>query len=249
MSSGLNKIVVFDLDETLGYFKELGLLWESIVMFLKHNNVTFETQQQWFDDTIDLYPEFIRPGIEQILNYLKGKKEMNECNRVMIYTNNQGPKKWVHFIKNYFEKKIGDPQFFNQIICAFKVNGKQIELNRTRHEKSYDDLIECSMIPRNAQICFLDDTYYPDMTHENIYYIKVKPYVHNIQIDELIRRFSLSTLCHKFITIKNTNMVEYIKQYILSCDYVYIKKSKKDYAIDIVITKKILEHLHDFFQE
>ena len=29
------KIVVFDLDETLGYFTELGLFWDSLIEYIK----------------------------------------------------------------------------------------------------------------------------------------------------------------------------------------------------------------------
>lgn len=31
------KIVVFDLDETLGYFVELGIFWDCLDHFLKEN--------------------------------------------------------------------------------------------------------------------------------------------------------------------------------------------------------------------
>ena len=30
------KIVVFDLDETLGYFTEFGIFWDSLVQYLFH---------------------------------------------------------------------------------------------------------------------------------------------------------------------------------------------------------------------
>ena len=33
-----NKIVVFDLDETLGYFSEFGMVWESLVSYISKNN-------------------------------------------------------------------------------------------------------------------------------------------------------------------------------------------------------------------
>jgi hypothetical protein len=246
------KVVVFDLDETLGYFKQFGLLWESIITYLKQNNTFFENteqEQNAFNETLDMYPEFIRPNIEMILNYLKDKKDKNECDSVMIYTNNRGPKKWVYLIKNYFETKLNDFLFFNQIISAFKVNGKQIEPNRTTHEKTYNDLIECSKIPKNSQICFLDDTHYPQMTNDNVYYIKLKPYVYNIPIQDLINRFTTTMFYENISNRSKSDVIECITQHINSCDYTYVKKSKKEYVVDVVITKKILEHIHDFFQD
>jgi hypothetical protein len=94
----------------------------------------------------------------------------------MIYTNNTGPKEWARNIINYFEKKI-NYKLIDQIIAAFKINGKQIEMCRTTHDKTHKDLIRCTKIPDNAEICYLDDVYYPEMSHKNVYYINIKPYI------------------------------------------------------------------------
>lgn len=115
----------------------------------------------------------------------------------MIYTNNQGPLEWAHFIKKYFEKKI-NYNLFNQIIAAFKVSGKQVEICRTTHDKCHHDLVKCSQIPPYTQICFLDDNYFPEMTHENVYYIHVKPYVHDLSFEEMIARFKTSEIGKKY---------------------------------------------------
>jgi len=32
------KIVVFDLDETLGYFTEYGIFWDSLCIYVKNKN-------------------------------------------------------------------------------------------------------------------------------------------------------------------------------------------------------------------
>ena len=71
------KVVVFDLDETLGYYTEFGMFWDALNAFIT-NNKTKETNtiinQDIFNKVLDLYPEFHRPNILQILNYLKQKK-------------------------------------------------------------------------------------------------------------------------------------------------------------------------------
>ena len=59
-----------------------------------------------FDDVLNLYPEFLRPNIINILNYLKEKKHSNCCHKMMIYTNNNGPKEWANKIVKYFEKML-----------------------------------------------------------------------------------------------------------------------------------------------
>ena len=62
-----NKIVVFDLDETLGYFVELGLFWDCIQAYIDKCDIQFIMGQQEFNSLLDLFPEFIRPNMFQIL--------------------------------------------------------------------------------------------------------------------------------------------------------------------------------------
>jgi hypothetical protein len=231
-----SKIVVFDVDETLGFFVEFGLLWDALLSYKKINNIDLD-----FNTILDLYPEFIRPNIYTILNYLKHKKETNECIDVMIYTNNQGPKEWVMNIKKYFENKI-NYKLFGQIISAFKINGKQIELCRTTHNKTHKDFIKCSKLPLNTQICFLDDTFYPDMNHDNVYYIKVRPYIYHLSFDLMMDRIE------KNVIGNNPNIISFLKEYLNKYNFAYNTKLLKDYEIDKIITKKIMIHLQEFFQ-
>ena len=93
-----SNIVVFDLDETLGYFMELGMFWDALKSYIKQSNLNKKIiDQNLFNNVLDLYPEFLRPNIIDILNYLKKKKEKNHCDKLMIYTNNQGPTEWAKF--------------------------------------------------------------------------------------------------------------------------------------------------------
>jgi hypothetical protein len=166
------KIVVFDLDETLGYFTELGIFWDCLKHYLKQeNNKTILTQSD-FNDVLDLFPEFLRPNIINILTYLKKRKESKCCHKMMIYTNNTGPPEWVHYIISYFESKI-KYKLIDQLISAFKINGKQVEICRTTHSKTHQDFIKCTKVNANTEICFLDDNIYPEMIHKNIYYINI----------------------------------------------------------------------------
>ena len=63
------RIVVLDLDETLGHFVEFGIFWDCLQVYF--NNLLTINE---FIQILDLYPEFIRPNIMAILNYLKYKK-------------------------------------------------------------------------------------------------------------------------------------------------------------------------------
>ena len=242
------KIVVFDLDETLGYFVEYGIFWDCLNNYLLKEN--YELTQNDFNETLDLFPEFLRPNIISILNYLKNKKQSKCCNKMMIYTNNQGPQKWAQQIISYFESKI-NYKLFDQIIAAFKVNGKKIEIHRTSHEKSYNDLIRCTQIPLDAEICFLDDNYFPEMAHKNVYYINIKPYYYDLRFETMIQRLLISNLGKKQITEKGNNidfmntMMREFKRY----NFTVINKDEAENEVDKILSKEILSHLQDFFNK
>jgi hypothetical protein len=238
-----NKIVVFDLDETLGYFTQLCTIWESIECHI-------QPHEEDFNKLLDLFPEYVRPNLETILDYLKQKKISKKCKNVMIYTNNQRQKKWVFLIKKYFETKI-KYSLFDQIICAFKINGKQVELCRTTHNKTHKDFIKCSKIPQNTQICFIDDTYYPEMHKDDVYYIKIKPYTYSLGEDAIIDRLKKTTFFDKWfrsdinINIERECLLQFLKERLQNLHYK--SKSMIEYDIDKIITKQIMNHIEIFF--
>ena len=238
------KIVVFDLDETLGNFVELGMFCDALENF---NGTSLSTEH--FFQIIDLFKECLRPDILKILKYLISRKKNNKCKKIMIYTNNQGPREWTENISKYFENKL-NTTIFDNIVAAFKVRGQRIEMGRTSHDKIVNDLINCTKIPRDTQICFLDDQYHPQMKHENVYYIHLKPYVYEYEFTEMAQRY-FSNYKHKLKdTTQKEDFEKFITEYMGSydCDKV-IKKTPQELKIDKIISKKILQHLHKFFNE
>lgn len=239
------KIVVFDLDETLGYFSELGIFWDSLLNYFKYKN-NEELTQDDFNNILDIFPEFVRPNIINILNYLKTKKQSTCCHKMMIYTNNNGPREWSHKIISYFESKINF-KLVDQIISAFKINGELVEVCRTTHSKTHEDFIRCTKIAKNAQICFLDDTFYPEMANDNIYYIHVKPYYHDLKFDEMITRIQNSDMYNN--RIDKADFSEYMMNYIKKYNYNPVEKKPEEYEIDKIVGKEIINHLQEFFQK
>ena len=63
------KIVVFDMDETLGCFVQLGMFTD----ILEHNIKRKLTNEE-FNILMDLFPLYQRPNILSILNYIKQQK-------------------------------------------------------------------------------------------------------------------------------------------------------------------------------
>ena len=240
------KIVVFDLDETLGYFTEFGIFWDCLIYYLKNKNEETITQSD-FNDILDLFPEFLRPNIINILNYLKSKKQSLCCHKMMIYTNNSGPKEWAHHIIDYFSKKI-NYKLFDQLISAFKINGKVVEVCRTTHDKTYNDFIKCTKLPVNAEICFLDDTFYPEMANDNIYYINVKPYYHDLKFEYMLDKFSKSDIGKKIIN-NDDNFIKIMNEHIKLYKYDCIDKETNEYEMDKIVGKQIVKHLQEFFNK
>jgi hypothetical protein len=239
------KIVVFDLDETLGYFTQYGIFWDSLKNYLNIKNKDKLTQND-FNLVLDLYPEFLRPNIVNILNYLKNKKKTNCCDKMMIYTNNTGPIEWSKNIIGYFEKKINF-KLIDQIISAFKINGKRVELCRTTNNKTHKDFIKCTKIPVDAEICFMDDTFFPEMTNNNIYYINIKPYTYDLKFEEMLKRFLDSEIGKRIVSDDIIEFEELMLSHIKLFKYLVIEKNDKEYEVDKVLGKHIIYHLQLFF--
>lgn len=220
------KNITFDLDETLGSFGELYILWKNIEQFIP----THIKKQNVFRELLDLYPEFLRPGIFPILEFLYNKKKIGECSHVFLYTNNQCSPEWVDLILRYFEQDM--PNLFDQTICAFKINQQRIERLRTTHAKTYGDLIKCTLLPKNSEICFVDNTFYPKMMHDRVYYIQPKSYYHGLSGQEIVYRFMTEW---KLFTVFDIGKL---------FDFSSLTKQPKD---SLVVAQKIMYHLKEYF--
>jgi hypothetical protein len=206
-----------------------------------------DINQTLFNSILNLYPEFLRPNILSTLTYLKKKKNKNNCSKIMIYTNNQGSKEWVELIKNYFEDLL-QFKLFDQIIAAFKINGKTLEICRSSHYKSHRDLIKCTKIPMNTEICFIDDSFHPHMKNDNVYYINIKPYIYDLKLNEMLKRLKESDIIPLSININYDDLELFIENYMIDFDFTYLPKQSIDLEIDNKISRKILKHLHIFFK-
>lgn len=233
------RVVVFDMDETLGCFVQLGM-FTTIIENHIHRTLTYDE----FYILMDLYPLYQRPNIISILQYIKKKKQSGECDKVYIYTNNQGPKSWALLIKQYFESKLNYP-LFDKVIHAYKVQGQHIEKNRTTHNKTVADFLKCTKLSKKTNICFLDDQYHPNMLNPNVYYLHLKPYSYNYNptflFQEFQRYFKLNDVYIQYLQQSdNTILLEYnlyLKQY----------SNNTNLSHEREISKKILSGLQYYF--
>ena len=237
MSNKHCKVVIFDLDETLGYFTQLDIFVRCLEKYYNKNISNNE-----FFDIIDLFDKYLRPNILHILKYLKDKKDKNFCSKIMLYTNNNGGKVWPQKLVDYFNYKL-DYQLFDNVICSFKIRDKIIEPNRTSNNKIYNDVIRCSKIPSNTHMFFLDDKHHEQMIHHNVYYINIKPYVYNYTHNELINNYK-----DKY-KIDDDNFYSIIKNYINGFEYSPKMITNEEFNVDKILSKSILNELNYFFNK
>ena len=235
------KVVVFDLDETLGSFADLYILWCGI----KHAIPSFCA----FDEICDLFPEFFRYGILTILEYLYDKKIKKECYKIFIYTNNQCSTEWVNLISKYLERKVKStrksPKYvlFDQLICAYKINKKRVEPSRTGHEKKIDDFIRCSsLFSENADVCFIDDVAYPEMKSTKVYYICPRPYVHTLSTNAIIRRMIQARIIPAGILSNESFWRDWFHLHNRRVS----RLGNSDIELDLQVSQKMIYHLREF---
>ena len=177
----MHLVIVFDLDKTIGYFEQLG-----IIVDLIEKNIKKSIKLNEFYILLDLFPNYFRNNMIKVFKFLKKKKETMKI-KVIIYTNNIGPKSWVFNIKNYIENKI-QGKLFDKIIPAWKVNNIFYEKKRTSHNKRYDDLLRCGKLKKKDKILFFDDYIHHHLKHKNVTYIHNKPYIKHYTIDNIIQK-------------------------------------------------------------
>jgi hypothetical protein len=57
--SNSSKVIVFDLDETIGSFGDLDILWRGLLEYTTINSYfVFNNTQENFNELLELYPEF-----------------------------------------------------------------------------------------------------------------------------------------------------------------------------------------------
>ncbi len=241
------KTIVFDMDETLGHFSELNMFWTSLkeYLFLKNlsHHIVDKHEETTFFRLLDIYPEFLRPNIIGILKYLRIKQEQGDVDKIMIYTNNNGPKDWVLSIRNYFNAKLGYP-IFDNVIAAFMVNGKIVEPKRTTFFKTYEDLVNCTKLSKHAEVCFIDDQYHPHMINDKVYYIYTQPYVIRIDFAEMISRFLKANI----IAMPNHSEFSEFMLYKLK-NYAYTITKTKITDDDRQMSQEIIRYLQSFIRK
>lgn len=179
-------LIVFDLDETIGYFGQIKIIWNLIIKINRFFDDDLD-KQKIFNKIMNNFKEILRPDIIKILRYLVYNKK--KIYKLLLYTNNQGGKFWVSLIVNYLDS-IVNKKVFDQVIFPHSINNEIIEKMRTNNKKNYNDLLICSNSEKNTIVCFIDDREHLQMINKHVFLIKVNPYIKNFSWKEIISRVS-----------------------------------------------------------
>jgi len=237
-----SKYVVFDLDETLGSFGDLYILWKGMSHLNKMGVITFEDSQYNFNEVLDVYPEFLRCGIITILEFLFYKKLSGKCGGVYVYTNNQCEQPWVQLIIKYIETQRGLNGLFEPPVCAFKINGVILDAKRTTGDKTYKDFIQCTALPKNAELCFLDNSFFPRMNTERVFYIQPKSYFHGLSLEEM-----LSRLLHSGVVNSSEDLTDFWIDWFLSKGFSEISNSIEERSTFVNVSRKMMQLIQTVF--
>jgi hypothetical protein len=227
------KVIVFDLDETIGNFIQLYYIY----FFLNKYFNTYKIYTEYIHSyallglLLDNLPLYLRPNILTIFQYLLENKK--KINKIVIYSNNQISKEWIKRIAYYIEKKING-NIFDKVIGPYKIHEQLIEPTRTSFEKKYSDLLFSLQLQSTCDICFVDDVYHSQMKHPKVNYLMIPPY-HYYYDNNVI----LSVLL-KFFNIDNTH---FINEYLLFMSRRQF--TKKNYNVN---SKQLLDKLKDFIR-
>lgn len=237
------KVVAFDLDETIGNFADLYLLWTAIFTQGIYKGIPDKTTtQNIFNELLDLYPEFLRYGIIDILEFIQTKIHNGESHRIYIYTNNQcdfsacptgrmdgqpSPTEWVEMIIVYLNWKLNvSDTIFAKPICAFKINDRIIEPLRETTSKTHRDFLKCTILPPQTEICFVDDYRHSRMIHNKVYYIQPPPYLHELTRYNILDRFLQSNIYNHLVNKRNVlRSLETMREFTTSTVHVSHKES------------------------
>lgn len=183
-----SKCIVFDLDHTIGHFKQF-------IHILNHMNID-KINDSYFN-LFDLFPEYFRPKIFELFEYLIVKRKEKKIRSIILYTNNNNDI-FITKVIDYINYKLNDIVFDTIITTTHPLRNNKF--------KNYNDLISCANLDSNTNICFIDDKKHLNMICKNVFYIRCEPYVFNIPSNEINNRVNIKiTDDSKYKYILNLN--------------------------------------------
>ena len=170
----MDKNIVFDLDETIGYFGQIIFIMNTAKIKDIHN-------------LFDLFPEYFRTNIFEVFQYIIRLKKESKIKSVILYSNNNNDE-FINYVISYIHKKINYKLFDLSISLNAPLRNK-----KTNNLKNLNDLILCSngLLTDSSSICFIDDKIHEGMKHKKVYYINCEPYRYTLNSSTIFKRLNI----------------------------------------------------------
>jgi hypothetical protein len=152
----MDKNIVFDFDETIGYF-------EQIIDMIRN---TKKTSKLEIFEFFNLFPLVFRTNIFDIFNYIVRLKKEKKIKSVILYSNNNNDL-FIEYVLSYIHETLN-----------FSLFDLTISLKQTKNKnKNLTDLLNYSngLLNKKSSIFFIDDKEYDHMKTIK-YYIKCESY-------------------------------------------------------------------------
>ena len=200
------KIIVFDLDNTIGFFEQFIYILNCI-----------STPDISYNYLFDLFPECFRPNIFEIFTYLLQQKKNCKIKGVLLYSNNNNDF-FVKKVIEYIQYKLNDTLF--DCVITKEHPYRKIKV------KHYDDLIDCSngIITFFSKICFIDDKQHLSMITEQVFYIRCENYTFYVPSKEVYKRINIILPSYKKKPCLNLNNYKRISIFIYNKILQFISK-------------------------
>ena len=167
----MDKNIVFDFDETIGYF-------EQIIDIIKYTKKTTKSEVFAF---LNLFPLVFRTNIFDIFYYIVRLKKEKKIKSVILYSNNKNDL-FIRYVLSFIHEKVNFPLF-----------DLSISLNQTHNKnKNLSDLINYSdgLLNKKSSIFFIDDKEYNNMKSIK-YYIKCESYKYIYSDSEIEKKLNI----------------------------------------------------------
>ena len=200
------KIIVFDLDNTIGFFEQFIYILNCL-----------STPDLSYNYLFDLFPECFRPNIFEIFTYLLQQKKNDKIKSVLLYSNNNN-EYFVKKVIEYIHYKLNEPLF--DCVITKDHPYRKIKV------KHIDDLIVCSngIITFFSKICFIDDKEHLSMITEQVFYIRCENYTFYIPNKEVYKRINIILPSYKKKPCLNLNNYKRISIFIYNKIVQFISK-------------------------
>ena len=228
--------VAFDFDETIGNFHQFSQLTTTLEAIY---NDTMTVEDYAYILKQSMFPHYIRPGMLQLLKSLGKRKRSGDRCKGLIYTNNQGGRKWVRDIARAIELLIDEPKLFDRIIYAYSFRGLEEagERCRTSHDKKHSDFLACTRYAKNTHVIFVDDLMHEHMVHPNVSYVHIAEYRWNYERNHIV-----DTCVRGGLVQANSPDADYLRRQINHANQTSHAKLQYHYDLTHIMSKFIDAH-------